>query len=101
MRLQQSDLHTFEHHRQLTHVRNDYVGEHCTLRSRGLSLDWLGRVLPHPSCEAIELSQGLDVSGGATTGTRVRRTRPNTSCMSVHDKDSAPLVLRPTTPALR
>ena len=59
-------------------LRNDLCGENCTLRSRGLSLDWLGRVLPHPSCEAIELSHGMYVGGGATNGTRLREIRTST-----------------------
>ena len=58
-----------------------YVGRALHLASRSSSLDWLGRVLPHPSCEAIELSQGLDGSGGATLGTRVREIRTRAECL--------------------
>ena len=52
------------------------MGEHCTLRVAVEQPDWLGRVLPHPSYEAIELSHGPYVSGGATNGTRGRRFEP-------------------------
>ena len=65
---------------QLSRMRNDLCGRAlhlCALR-RGLDLDWLGRVLPHPSCEAIELSHGMYVGGGATNGTRLREIRTST-----------------------
>ena len=65
-------------HCQLSRMRDDLCGEHCTLRSRGLGSQTGGRVLPHPSCEAIELSHGLYVGGGATNGTRLREIRTGT-----------------------
>ena len=63
-------------HGQPTRCGMIYVGRALHLaRSRSSSLDWLGRVLPHPSCGATELSHGPDGSGGATIGTRVREIR--------------------------
>jgi len=77
-RMQQCNLLTFEHCSLIDALWDVFIRESkAPCQAAFLCLDWGGRVLPHPSYRAIVLVHDLYVSGGATLGTRLRRTCPN------------------------